>query len=82
MRRDLLSFQGLRQTYLNVSEDTASVHYVLFKVKDVFNGPSVELVTWCRYGLKIIDTDGQIFALFSAAQDFYCTRSVESIHAL
>ena len=43
MRRDPPSFQRLGQIYLNVSENTASVHYVLLKVKDIFNDPSVEL---------------------------------------
>ena len=56
MRRDPPSFQSLGQIYLNVSENTAGVHYVLRKVKDIFNDPSVELVT--RYGLKIIDNEG------------------------
>ena len=55
MRRDPPPFQGLGQIYLNVRENTASVHYVLLK-QYIFNDPSVELVT--RYGLKIIDNEG------------------------
>ena len=39
------SFQDLKQTYLNMSEDTANVHYVLFKARDAINDHSLELVT-------------------------------------
>ena len=50
------SFQDLGQTYINMSEDTANVHYVLSKARDAFNDPSLELVT--SNGLKIMDNEG------------------------
>lgn len=39
------SFLDLGQTYLNISEDTANAHYILYKARDAFNDPSLELVT-------------------------------------
>ena len=39
------SFQDLKQTYLYMSEDTANVHYILFKERDAFSDHSLELVT-------------------------------------
>lgn len=50
------SFQELGQTYMNISEDTANVSYVLSKARDSFNDPSLELVT--SNGLKIMDNEG------------------------
>ena len=50
------SFQELGQTYINISEDTANVNYVLSKARDSFNDPSLELVT--SNGLKIMDNEG------------------------
>ena len=39
------TFQELRQTYINISEDTANVIYVLSKERDSFNNLSLQLVT-------------------------------------
>ena len=50
------SFQELGQTYINIGEDAANVHYVLSKARDSFNDPSLELVT--GNGLKIMDNEG------------------------
>lgn len=50
------SFQELGQTYINISEDTANVHYVLSKARDAFNDPCLELVT--SNGLKIMNNEG------------------------
>ena len=71
------SFQELRQTYININEDTANVHYVLSKTRDAFNDPSLELLT--STGLKVMEnerTKGHCFTLFPQLLKIYIAQEV------
>ena len=49
-------FRELGQTYVNITEDTANVTYIISKVRETFSEERLELFT--SNGLKVTDTEG------------------------
>ena len=50
------SFRELGQTYVNITEDTANVTFIISKVRESFGDGRLELFT--SNGLKVFDTEG------------------------